>query len=132
MLKGSLLMKLVVRLFLFSLIIFFIHHFVLNKLNQSLDDLLIIHLIFFFINFFLVLLFYLVAKIWYDKAGLSFMSFFMVKGGLILTYFIIKSRDTEISNPFILSFFSIYLAHLILSIIHCYKVLKYFDKNSRV
>ena len=118
------------KLFVFSVLFLLIHQqiLILLKLNPTYTP--EIHLIFAITNFFLILLFYFIAQKWYDKAGLSFMSFFIIKAVLILTFFMVKSKTTNISNSLILNFFLVFLGHQIHSIFICYQVLVHFHKNS--
>jgi hypothetical protein len=125
----NILLKAILRLFLFSLLLFGLHFYVNQNYFQTTFDILDIHLFFLIINFFLVISFFIVANKWTDKTGFLFMGFFLIKGIFMITFLLIYREKHDLNTAFVLHFFFVYFTHLLFSIYNCVKILNVYIKN---
>lgn len=119
------------KLLFFGGFIYFLNTLLISTLSIDKNDIIVIHVLFFLVNLFLILSFLVVAYKWFDKAGWLFMSFFLVKAVILVSFVIIKNNQDGLSNTFIINFFSIYFSYLIYSVYSCYRILKFFDKKNK-
>lgn len=126
----NLFFKPIIRLVLFSFIIYFLHYFLNIKFLENNFNLKELHVFYFLINLILLVCFVIVAKNWTDKSGFLYMSFFLIKASIMVTYLLIFRNHTALTNSYILHFFAVYFAHLIFSIFNCVKVLHIFIKKA--
>ena len=126
----NLFLKPIIRLLLFSFLIYYLHYFLNIKFLENNFDLKELHILYFLINLILLVCFMIVAKNWPDKSGFLYMSFFLIKASIIVTYLLIYRNHSTLTNSYILQFFAVYFAHLIFSIFNCVKVLNLFIKKA--
>lgn len=123
------LLKAIIRLFLFSIILFATHLFISQNYFQTTFGIIDFHVFFLIINFILITSFFIVASKWTDKTGFLFMGFFLIKGFFMVTFLLVYREKHDLDVTFVLHFFFVYFTHLLFSIYNCIKILNFYVKN---
>lgn len=123
------LFKSVLALIFFSAVFTACHYYVNLYFLKSPIEIVRINFFFFLINLFLICFFFVVVKNWTDKAGFAFMSFFLVKAILMLTFLLIYRESNTLDVSFVLHFFCVYFAQLLFSLYNSLTLLKIYTKK---
>jgi|SRR5690554_3650473 len=118
------------NLSIFGVILFLINFVLLYFLNwMPLDWLWYIHIFFLLLSFGLIYIFNWMAQNFIEKTGFVFMGFLFVKIILIFSYLTLLKQIIVFTNSFIGNFGIIYLLYLFFSMLSCYKILIFHQKN---
>ena len=113
-----------IKLILFS-IVFYLMHYAFNQTINSNQVLLFkVHLLFFIINFALLLNVIFISKRAIDKTGFVFIGFFFIKVIIILVFLNELKQTKTISKTLVANLVFVYIIHLFYSIKMCLDVLK--------
>lgn len=117
-------------LFVFGIILFLVNFGVLHFFEwMPVNWVWYIHIFFLILSFGLIYIFNWIARNFIEKSGFVFVGFLFVKIILIFSYLTLLKKVIFFTNSFVANFGIVYLLYLFFSMLSCYKILNFYQKN---